>query len=601
MNGRRFGREALLFLLAIALTAAATWPLVLHLGPIDRLADKTLDDHVYWWNFWWTHEALVVRGVDPFFCPDIFVPHGASLVASPFAFPLGVLSIPLQEWLGTLSGVVVAVKLFGFLLMALGVWSMSLFTRALGVPLLASLFAGMLFSFTPFRMVQLGRIHYLAGALAPLFLHAALQAARGRRRWWYVLAGTWLALTAAIDASSLPELFFATGALLWFEWRQGAPFRRTAVRLVAAGLVGVALLSPLLVRFLVESRSNRGLDVASRLTYEDDPSVVQRILSPDLDGLLWFTAPALHEATLMAAGEADKPWGSRSAARLSADIYEPFRPPGSTAVRAAGAAVGAAVVVAVLLALVAAWRVPGSFAFGALALLGFVLALGPQRTMFGAPVDMPYGWLARVVPGMAAGRYPCAHLRLFELGLTVAAALGACRFGRWRYVMSAVAAVAFLAAAASRPFAFTPFVVDDAHQRMLDDPTPGAVLEIPARSEIMLRRMAFGQVVHHRPLMAGPLTRVPPESFGFFDDEPFVCRCMRPLDPALAKQGQLEAEYAENREVLARYGVRYVVLRRSLFEHNRTATLQLIEYLRGNGFTVLPTADGGALVRVATP
>ena len=64
-------RELLLFLLATVATALATWPLAAELFTFDRLADQTLDDHVYWWDFWWTHRALVVQHVSPLFCPDV--------------------------------------------------------------------------------------------------------------------------------------------------------------------------------------------------------------------------------------------------------------------------------------------------------------------------------------------------------------------------------------------------------------------------------------------------------------------------------------------------------------------------------------------------
>ena len=65
-------RELLLFALATFATLLATWPLASELVSFTRLADPTLDDHVYSWDFWWTHQALLVRHVSPLFCPDVF-------------------------------------------------------------------------------------------------------------------------------------------------------------------------------------------------------------------------------------------------------------------------------------------------------------------------------------------------------------------------------------------------------------------------------------------------------------------------------------------------------------------------------------------------
>jgi len=597
-EGRRAAREALLFLAILGLALLATWPLAAHLGPAERIADKTLDDHVYWWDFWWAREALVVRHVDPYFCPDVFAPHGASLVASPFALPLGVLSLPLQAWLGPLAGGVVAVKVFGLALLALGGWGMSLFLRALGVPLVASVVAALLFAFAPFRMIQLGRIHYLAGAFVPLFLHAALQAVRGRGRRWYALSGAWFALAGAIDASLLIELVLATGALLFFAWRNGARFRPTTARLLGCGLAGALLLSPLLVRFLAETKENSGLDVGSRLAYLNEPNAVQRILSPDLDGLLWYSAPELHQQFAMAADDAERPATTRSAARLAADIYESMRPPAPD-FALAGALASAATAALALVAIALALRERGAWAFVVVALAGFVLALGPTRTLLGEPTTMPYGWLARVLPGMEAGRYPAAHLRLFEFGGACAVALGALRGRRWLLVAGVALAATQLALAPLRPFAIEPVVVEDVHQRMKDDPKPGAVVELPARLEIVLRKMGFGQIVHGRPLLGGPLTRVPQESRRFFDEELFLARCMNPIDPLRLRPEQLQAEVAENKATLARYGVRYVVLRKNLLEMNREAGAQLVAYLDAHGFPMAWTREGHVLVRVA--
>jgi len=595
--GRRAAREALLFLAILGLALLATWPLAAHLGPAERIADKTLDDHVYWWDFWWTREALLVRHVDPYFCPDVFAPHGASLVASPFALPLGVLSLPLQAWLGPLAGGVVAVKLFGLLLLALGGWGMSLLLRALGVPFLASVLAGLLFAFAPFRMIQLGRIHYLAGAFVPLFLHASLQAVRGRGRRWYAAAGAWFALAGAIDASLLIELVLATGALLIFAWRNGERFLPTTARLLGCGLAGTLLLSPLLLRFLAETKANSGIDVGSRLAYVNEPNAVQRILSPDLDGLLWYTAPELHEQFVMAADDGERPPATRTAARLAADIYDSMRPAAPDAAPF-GALASAATVALALVAVALALRERGAWAFVAVALAGFLLALGPTRTLFGEPTTMPYGWLARVLPGMEAGRYPAAHLRLFEFGSACAAAYGAVRGRRWLLGAGVALAATQLALAPLRPFAIEPVVVEDAHQRMKADPKPGAVVELPPRLEIVLRKMGFGQIVHGRPLLGGPLTRVPQESRRFFDEELFLARCMNPIDPLRLRPEQLKAEVEENRATLARYGVRYVLLRKNLLEMNREAGAQLVAYLDAHGFPMAWTREGHVLVRV---
>ncbi len=587
-------RELIVFLIATVASVLATWPLARELFTADRLADRQLDDYVYWWDFWWTHEALLVRHVDPLFCGDVFAPQGASLVASPLALPLGVLSLPLQALFGGLHGSVIAVKLFGFLLFPLAMHGVSRLVRSFGIPLLPSLLAGALFAFTPFRIVQLGRIHYLAGALVPWFLDLTLRAVRnGRPRWFAAAAGCY-ALAGAIDPSLLPEMVLCSGALLWYLTRNGISFRRAVVRILGCGLAGMVLLSPLLVRFLAEMKGNTGADVASRLAYDDEPDMAQRVLSPDLDALFWMTAPALHERVLMDPTEAERPARAKSSARLNADVYDSLRP-NSWAQPIEAAVAGAVIAAVVAAALLAASR-RGGAAFLVLAVVGFVLALGPQRTFGATVVEMPYAWLARAVPGMAAGRYPAANLRLFQLGIAVAAALALAEGRRWLVVTGTVVAAAFLVVSPLRPLRFEPIHFEEAHALIASDPVGGRVLELPARTEIVLRRSALGQLVHHRQLMGGPLTRVSARSLQFFNDEPVVRRLLHPIDPALADPLELAAEIAENRAILARYDVRYIVVRRALFEQNPDAFDDFIAYVTAHQFHVQSTREGHLLI-----
>jgi hypothetical protein len=564
--GPGWRRELWILAAAIAATALATWPLALHLLDAQRLTDKTYDDYIFTWNFWWLREAIVVRGVDPLFCPDIFHPHGASVVVSPLALPLGLLSLPFQAWFGSLEGSVIAVKVFAFLSFPLAVWSMSWLLRALGVPTWAGVLAGLLFAFAPFRLLHLPRIHYLAGALAPLYLGCALRAMRGGGARWIAAAGFVFAWAGAIDPSLLVDLVLASGALWFLEARRRAPVGPTALRLLACGLLGGLFLSPLLVRFVMETRDNEGADVGERLDYVHEPNAIQRILSPDLEGILWCCSPALHGVVGGGPAGRERPMASRTSAEHLELLEHSFHPAGG--VRWLEAAAAGAVVALVVAASLRGLRARGGAILLAFALLGLVLALGPRRGVGESAFEMPYAWLAHVVPGMEAGRYPPAHLRLFQLCVAVLAGLGLARARPVLGFAGGGVAVLFFLVAPLRPYSFGPLEIDQAHEIIAADPTPGAVLELPVRWEIVRRRMAMGQVVHRRPMTNGPLTRVADSSWRFFNEEPFVARLARvlPARPA-ADDPRLRAEIEENLDALRRYDVRWIVVRRTIFEH----------------------------------
>ena len=597
----RLLREFLLFALATAVAIVVTWPLAGELFALTRLADKTLDDHVYWWDFWWLHEALLVRHVDPLFCPLLFHPHGASLAASPFALPYGLLSLPLQAAFGPLHGAVVAVKLIGLLSFPLALQGLSLLLRSLGVPFWPSVLAGALFSFAPFRMLHLGRIHYLAGALVPWFLWMGRPSRAGWRARAASIAGAGLlfALAGAIDAALLLDMVVAAALLFLVEVRRGEAWRPRLASWLACGLAGTLLLSPLLVPFLRQSGESGGADVERRLEFSDAPNTIQRTLSPDAFGLCWHLLPALTEAVAMDPRERDLPMDGKSSARIAADIYESFRPPlRSSAAIALDVATEAAIALLALTAVALSLRQRGASLFALMALVGAVLALGPTRSFAGQVIQLPYAWLTHFIPGMAAGRYPPAHLRLFLLGLALLVGMSGTSPRRWLAASSWIAALAFVATSSLRPLRFEPVPMEEAYSIIASDPEPGAVLELPVHIEIGLRKMALGQIRHGRPLMSGPLTRVPKSAWSFFNDEPVVPRMLHPRPPQPQDDPGLAAEVRENLEILRRNDVRWILLRRSLEKFDPQAFGWLRLYLARHGMTVTETREGHDLARV---
>ena len=76
------------------------------------------------------------------------------------------------------------------------------------------------------------------------------------------------------------------------------------------------------------------------------------------------------------------------------------------------------------------------------------------------------------------------------------------------------------------------------------------------------RQMALGQVLHGRPILGGPLTRVPPDVRADSYDFVPLRRLLSPPPVTDPGGAELRAEVAENEALLVERGIRYVILRR---------------------------------------
>jgi len=581
--------------LALVLTCLATWPLILELPFATRLSDPGLDDYIYYWNDIWVFRALFELGESPLHCSQVFHPQGTSLALSPLAMPLAVLSLPFQAWLVPLHGAAVATKLFLFASFPLAILGMARFLRRVfDVPPWIAFLGGCLFAFVPFRMLHLGRVHYLLGALAPWFLErlaAAVRPVLGRPPLGRALgAGAFLALAGACDASLLPELGFAGLALLVYLQRELAiDLKYLAQRTALAYGSGLVFLAPLLVPMLLELRSNPGTDVVAELRFERNPTPIQLRFSPDLNNLLWYASPALHE-TFFGPGS-----GLAEGSQENRLIYGLMHGNAPVTTREAVAAGGALLGVLVLVGLGTRRRL---WPFAALAVLGALLALGPFRRWGETVVAMPHYWLAKVVPGLAAGRYVAANLRLLYLGLSVLAALGAVRAGKLGH--RALGGLLLLVAVGwiARPFAFDPLRHEPVYELIAADPAPGAVIDLPHDFRVNLRRMALGQILHRRPLGGGPVTRVRPEVRAAFERDLLpVPRFQSPPPPRAAGDPELLGEVAENERLLAENGFRFVIVRRLLLRDPEFSR-NLRPYLAAHPHLTVREIDGHLLIRV---
>ncbi len=94
-------RHLAVLLVYVGLSLLLTWPLILHFS--SHVPGDGIDDPSLAWNLWWVKHSLVDQLQNPFACNWMFWPIGINLAFYTLTILNGLLSVPLQLVLGTIS------------------------------------------------------------------------------------------------------------------------------------------------------------------------------------------------------------------------------------------------------------------------------------------------------------------------------------------------------------------------------------------------------------------------------------------------------------------------------------------------------------------
>ena len=233
---RKLQREALVILGLVLLTAAMTWPWVLHLR--DAVADEG-DSYAHAYFLWWDYHQTFH---DPrhLFDATIFYPYKNTLAFGENDYGIALLFFPLFA-LGLRPLTVFSIA--AFLSFPFTGYSMFRLSRTLSASERLAWVAGIVFMFLPYRFHHLSHLPLIfAGWISLLFESLILftRERSWRRALWLGFAFfmnaltcvTWLILTLIPLGLSAMILLARRGA-----WRDGAFWWRAGIALSAATLL----------------------------------------------------------------------------------------------------------------------------------------------------------------------------------------------------------------------------------------------------------------------------------------------------------------------------------------------------------------------------
>ncbi len=507
-----------------------TYPLVLQFT--TAIPGDGFDGWQNYWNLWWVKTAVLDLHDSPYFTTYLYHPTGYSLYFHTLNIFNALLTLPIQLNFG-LTVSYNFVVLFSFVIGGYGTYLLALHIMKAGARVsdhLIAFLAGIVFTFSPFHFAHLlGHMQVISLEWLPfyaLMLVKSLTSEKVRLASHIGLPLLFLVLAALCDwYFALYLLIFSAlylGYRIWVQRQPGKPLLRTGLILLLSGII----LSPLLVPMIVEA-----LQGSDYLLSPFDATVR---LSADL--LAFITGNEFHPLWGQAAARLSEAFTSSTSERMVFAGYIPLALAGYALLgrRRAGAF----------------WLAGG--------LIFFVLSLGPYLHIAGreTPIPLPYLAVYHLLPFFRIARSVSRFDAMVMLSLAPLVALGLQRLvtplaeTRRRVLALAVIALVcfeFLPA----PYPVSEVAVPSFYQGLALDDEQYAILELPMNWDRPAHLLY--QTVHHKPIIAGYVTR--PNPFSLVERVPLL-QHFRFLGPDIIAQDP--GEIAP--EVFGYLGIRYVIL-----------------------------------------
>jgi 4-amino-4-deoxy-L-arabinose transferase-like glycosyltransferase len=454
------------------------------------------DGHDGWqdaWEMWWLNRALQT-GSPPYHFSTLYAPDGATLYIHSLNPIEIVLALPVQ-WL---FGVIPAYNFAAWLALILTAFGGYLLGRDVTGSRLAGFIAGLVVGFAPHQFAHLlGHLDVVSiqfFVLGVWCLYRAIHSAGRPALVWSLWSAACLSASALTHPYSLISAIIAMllmGTYYSLRKRDAGKRWLSLAKTALSLLVGLAVVSPFLFAMF---RQVAGPDAPRRREITED-SVRSEIKYYSADLLAHFIPSPFHPLWGGASRQALEPMQGG----LSEKVVFP----------------GYAVMVLALVGAISSSTRRKARPWWLLALLGFVISLGPSLHIGGVdtgltlPADLLYS-----LPGTFLVRVPARFNILVMLGLAVCAALGAQallrhpRVASWRPYSLAALPLLIGLEFFTAPYRTSPFEVEAWWDRVaVDRSAYSAVLEVPfdrATPDPLRWQIASGL-----PLAGGYLSRQP--------------------------------------------------------------------------------------------
>lgn len=280
-------RGLLVTLFFVALTIVFTWPLPAQLG--THQLGRGTDPDLYMWTLGWNAQAFLHQPL-AIFDANIFYPARHTLAYSENLIGSALLVAPWIWATGDLMTAMNVVEISSVVLSALGAYVLA---RRVGLGVAGAILAGIIFGFTPARLLRMPQIHVTTIQWIPFclaFLHAYFgPGGRPSHLRWAAVFFTAQALASGHGAVFLTV---ASVALVLYRVVLGEPVAIMR-RLRDLGLPGLLALVPSVLLLIPYRRARQDVATLDRGLDDYGSSLSSYLSSPShLHEWLWARLPA---------------------------------------------------------------------------------------------------------------------------------------------------------------------------------------------------------------------------------------------------------------------------------------------------------------------
>jgi hypothetical protein len=486
---------------------------------------------IFFWNLWWVRHAIFDLHVSPLYTNFVVYPFTSPLAGHTLALLWGIASAPFQTIFGLIP-TFNAIEVLSFVLAGVAMYA---FVRKHVQRVSVALLAGLIFAFTP-AMIQrasVGHLDKLSIFWLPLCLLLWDKTIETRRWTWAVITGLCLYLSWLTDFQQTMWTLLLLGPYIVYTLVHRPLPQRERVGVRGAWLIALTLAAFVIPALFAPLPQ---LLEASKLNYP--PARVEDTAAFALQIQNLFTRSANGDFTI-----------------------------------------GLLLPLLALISLPFIRRDSERWFWLIVAVICFILALGPFVEIGGVRIDLPYTLLHRLLGNQY--RTPMRFMTPAVLVLTMVVCLALDRsVFRWKWLIDRVWAQRALIAGLMllfiwdydllQPFPITTMPDYQAYRSIAQRPGDFTVLELPIGVRTGFAMVGRGETLqyyapfHQHPTPTGYLSRLPNEVLDYFYSDPLLGALT--LSHGLPPQAEVDAQLSQ---LIHDWKIGYVVLHRDLLEQGR--------------------------------